>query len=265
MCRVKVCSGCGVQSYCSEKCQKEDWRAGHKRECKMNTDTRATAKEMRRELSGRVVVTRDFLDACKDKKHGRRADLLLASPGRRARQMQRIQYSFDNNPEVLREAMRPFIYNILASIYVADAMDDWTTVPKEDVDALAGCVVIEPLGIQAQGEPKRNEHAVVSFRTTREMRERADDNDLVLSAMEQCEHDGLQKFCVCILAATCSNGRGEYSMVVKTLSVDIRFMYCIESGIERRRADIGRLARGICDNPLQFLEENTPRRVWITV
>jgi hypothetical protein len=231
----------------------------------MNTNTRAAAKEMRQELSGRVVVTRELLDAYKDKKNGRRADLSLASPGRRARQMQRIQYRFDNNPEVIREAMRPFIYRILASIYVADARDGGTIVSKEDVDALAGCVVIEPLGIKAQGDTKGNEHAVVSFRTIREMRERTDENDLVLSAMEQCEHDSLQRFCVCILVATCSNGRGEHSMVVKTLSVDIFFMYCIESGIERRRADISRLAQGTCDNTLKFLEENTPRRVWITM
>ena len=30
---LKVCSGCKMVRYCSRECQKEHWRAGHKREC----------------------------------------------------------------------------------------------------------------------------------------------------------------------------------------------------------------------------------------
>jgi hypothetical protein len=29
----KICTRCHVATYCSKKCQKEDWKAGHKRIC----------------------------------------------------------------------------------------------------------------------------------------------------------------------------------------------------------------------------------------
>jgi len=36
-CHFKVCSHCGLVSYCSKECQKLDWKRGHKAICAKNT------------------------------------------------------------------------------------------------------------------------------------------------------------------------------------------------------------------------------------
>ena len=37
-CHLKVCSRCGLVSYCTKECQKTDWKRGHKAMCNKNTD-----------------------------------------------------------------------------------------------------------------------------------------------------------------------------------------------------------------------------------
>ena len=32
-CHLKVCSRCGLVSYCTKECQKTDWKRGHKAMC----------------------------------------------------------------------------------------------------------------------------------------------------------------------------------------------------------------------------------------
>ena len=36
--KMQKCAGCGVVRYCSPECQKVDWKAGHKAECKRMRD-----------------------------------------------------------------------------------------------------------------------------------------------------------------------------------------------------------------------------------
>ena len=36
-CHLKVCSRCGLVSYCTKECQKTDWKRGHKAVCRKNT------------------------------------------------------------------------------------------------------------------------------------------------------------------------------------------------------------------------------------
>ncbi|KAL7532298.1 hypothetical protein ACHAXR_004548 [Thalassiosira sp. AJA248-18] len=43
--KFRVCSGCDRRRYCSETCQKDDWRAGHKHECRKTVETNPRINE----------------------------------------------------------------------------------------------------------------------------------------------------------------------------------------------------------------------------
>lgn len=266
--QVKACGVCGVSTYCSKKCQKTDWRDKHKQECVKIRDSAASARALRQELSVHGVTASDLLSAYE---HGRRVDLRLslATPGRRTRQLERIRTGFDDGSAEIRGALRPFIHRILASVHVADA-DAEPIVPEEDREAVLGCIVIEALGIPAPGDPPRNEHAAVTFRTIRDMRLMAHaHSNTVLRAMEAADLDEENRddgmFRVCLLAVTHFTAEGGYATTSRVLGVSVAFMYDLVSGEEQCRDDIARLTRGVRDGTLKFLEENTPKHTWIAV
>jgi hypothetical protein len=265
---LKYCGGCRGPGYCSKKCQQADWISRHKKVCAENKAARTAAKtseakRVRRELL-EGAVTDASLDAHK-KAAGSNWMLDLAPPGRRAMQVHRIISAFENECPALRGAIKPFFCRIMASIVISSSWGS-KIVPDENRDDIAGCIVIEAVGVRSPGQKGPGETAIVRFVTMREMKV-PEHYEPTLASMEATENrdrgDPPTQFRVSILAPMHSVGDGVAYMIEKMVMVHLRFLADTN---DQHARDMSRLVVSMASgDTLDFLKENTPSPVCLCV